>query len=138
MSHNTVLKTSIRSREALILALEEECPRWKGHIEVHEKPQAMYGYDDELRPTKAEVIIRRNYVGSAANDLGFALQPDGSWSAIISEYDTRQGYNRDWLQSIGRRTAGHEILRQNQVAGRRCERQWIQGTKKQVITVVWE
>ena len=58
-------------------------------VEVHEQAQQLYGYQDDLRPETAEVIIRRQYIGSAANDVGFKRQPSGEFEAIISEFDRR-------------------------------------------------
>lgn len=47
----------------------------------------LYGYHGDMRPETAEVVVRRRYVGSASNDLGFARQTDGAYKMIVSEYD---------------------------------------------------
>jgi hypothetical protein len=125
----------------LIAALEERCPHWKGKIEVHDTPQVMYGYDGELRPTTAELIIRRHDVGSGSNDLGFAKQKDGTYSAVISDYD-RKRYSAAWLQDLGNRVTALEIQRQSRMKGKRTEREWLKGpdntvSKKQIVTVYW-
>jgi len=58
-------------------------------IEVHDGPVTLYGYRADARPERAEIVIRREYVGRGSNDIGFARQPDGAFRAIISEYDQR-------------------------------------------------
>jgi hypothetical protein len=61
---------------------------WKeNQIEVHDEAQHLVGYQGDQRKDKANVIIRRKYVGGASNDLGFVLQEDGTYKAIVSEYD---------------------------------------------------
>jgi hypothetical protein len=53
---------------------------------------ALYGYLGDRRRETAEVVIRRRYVGTSANDLGFHRLDDGTFEAIISEYDqSRRG-----------------------------------------------
>lgn len=48
----------------------------------------LFGYQGDRRPETAELVVRRQYVGSASNDLGFARTPTG-YTPIISEYDER-------------------------------------------------
>lgn len=77
----------IRNLETLLAALAAF--GWdSGKVEVHDTPQALYGYSGDKRNEKANVIIRRNNTGvGASNDVGFVLGPDGSYKAIVSEYD---------------------------------------------------
>ncbi|MGH7307395.1 MAG: DUF1257 domain-containing protein [Candidatus Rokuibacteriota bacterium] len=58
-------------------------------IEAHDGPVTLYGYRGDARPERAEIVIRREYVGRGSNDIGFSRQPDGVFRAIISEYDQR-------------------------------------------------
>jgi hypothetical protein len=74
-----------RDRECLLQALEA-IGYGQDKVEVHDRPQTLYGYHGDARPEKAEVIIRRRHVGRASNDVGFALK-DGAYVPIISEYD---------------------------------------------------
>lgn len=77
---------AIRSQEILLAALSEL--GWAGKVEVNKTPQNLYGYHGDKRAEKAEIIIRRNNTGiGSSNDIGFALQPDGSYMPIVSEYD---------------------------------------------------
>lgn len=57
----------------------------------------------------AEVIIRRQYIGAASNDIGFKQQNDGQFEAIISEYDCQQ-YSQEWLNKLTQRYGYHTLL----------------------------
>jgi hypothetical protein len=96
LSHFTRIRTQLRDTEVLVSAL-----RAVGHsqVEVHTEPQTLYGYLGDDRPEKAEVVIRRKHIGSASNDIGFARRQDGSFEAIISDYD-RSRYGADWLAKL--------------------------------------
>jgi len=69
-------------------------------IEVHEEPQHLYGWHADRRPERAHIIIRRKFIDSASNDIGFVRQEDGSFQAIISDYDRNIGFNPDWLKKV--------------------------------------
>lgn len=97
MSHFTRLRTKLRDPDLLAAALRRV---GYPHVEVHETPQALYGYRGDARPERAEVIVRREHVGHASNDIGFARQADSSFEAIISEYD-RARHNESWLGTLG-------------------------------------
>jgi hypothetical protein len=45
-------------------------------------------------------------VGSASNDIGFKRFEDGTFTAIISEFDRRK-YLQDWLHRLIQRYAYH-------------------------------
>jgi len=65
------------------------------------KVQPLYGYQGDVRAQKAHLIIRREHVGRAANDLGFEKQPDGKYRVWVSEYDAKyNGYNEAWLGKL--------------------------------------
>lgn len=104
MSHYNNIETQIKSVPALVQALcrvPTRTGQWsKAQIEVHDKPQSLYGYKNDAREQTAEVIIRREHVGGAANDIGFKKQSDGTYTAIISDYD-RKYYTDSWLNKVG-------------------------------------
>ena len=58
------------------------------NIEVHEEAQNLFGYQGDKRKQKAHIIIRKKYVGSSSNDIGF-LREKGSkkYKIIASAYD---------------------------------------------------
>jgi Protein of unknown function (DUF1257) len=81
---------SIRDQETLLAALAA-CGYSQGKVEVHQQPVTLYDYVGKARPEKAHVIIRRNNTGiGASNDIGFLKQSDGTFKAIVSDWDTTQ------------------------------------------------
>ena len=103
MSHFTVLNTQIVEIDALVKALAEM--NFK-HVEVHETAQHLYGYQGDRRRQTAEIIIRRKYIGRASNDIGFKWNKNGTFDAIISDYDRRK-YSQQWLNRLTQRYAYH-------------------------------
>ena len=103
MSHFTTLATQITDLPSLTKALAD-----KGfmHVEIHEAPQHLHGYQGDVRKQTAEVIIRRQYVGSASNDMGFKRQENGTFEASISEHD-RHKHSPQWLNELTQRYAYH-------------------------------
>ena len=106
MSHFTCIQTQIKNQDALLKALVDVGFK---EVEVHETAQHLYGYQGDLRSQTAEVIIRRQYIGSASNDIGFKRQKDGQFEAIISEYD-RHKYSQEWLNSLSQRYGYHMLM----------------------------
>jgi len=102
MSHYTQIRTQIREVPMLLKVLAE---MGFNTVECHEQAQQLYGYQGDLRPETAEVIIRRKFIGPLANDVGFKRQDSGEFQAIISEYDGRTRCNATWLQELNRRYA---------------------------------
>jgi hypothetical protein len=103
MSHFNNFETIITDKEALIRALCR-CDNRNGNIfrknqiEDHNEATHLYGYQDDQRAQKANIIIRRHNVGGAANDLGF-IEANGTYKAIISDYDSGF-YNKQWLGKL--------------------------------------
>ena len=57
----------------------------------YDKPETgealqLVGYRGDIRPETAQIVIRRKYVGSASNDLGF-MKTDRGYVPLVSEYD---------------------------------------------------
>lgn len=117
MSHFTVVRLAVTDREALLAALRSM--GYDGKVEVHDGPVALIGYDGVPREldgktVTAEVVIRRQHLWSAANDIGFAQQSDGTYVAYISEYDRRvqPAWHTRVLQEYGAAKATKELRRQ--------------------------
>lgn len=106
MSHFTTIKTKFANDNALLKALTDLDFR---DVEHHQLPQSLYGYQGDLRPQSAEIIIRRKFVGPASNDIGFKRGSDGNFEAIISEFD-RGKYSQTWLDNLLRRYAYHATV----------------------------
>jgi hypothetical protein len=114
MSVYKEIRTEFRNRESLLAAFKEL------GIPVETSPGntiGLYGYHNDLRPEKASVVVRRQHVGSASNDLGFAWDAENNvFKAIISEYDTHAG-GRDIVNRLKQPYAKQEINRQAKARG---------------------
>ena len=82
--------------ESLLLAALADL----GYAEV-ERGEALplYGYQGDVRKERAEVVVRRRFIGSASNDLGFARTAEG-YTPIISEYDQRTMHGGKFVASL--------------------------------------
>ena len=96
MSAYHTQKTCYKDKDCLIEALGEMGYK---NVEVHEVAQHLYGYHGDKRAQTANIIVRRRYVDSAANDLGFVKQEDGTYSAIVSDYDSGK-HNTQWMTKL--------------------------------------
>ena len=96
MSAYAQLETIYKDRDCLVAALNEQ-----GYttVEVHDEAQALCGYHGDLRQQKANVIVRRQYVGGSSNDLGFVKKEDGTYAAIVSDFDSRK-HNTKWFTDL--------------------------------------
>lgn len=61
---------------------------------------SLVGYMGDERTEQATIIIRRNQLNSASNDIGFTRGPDGTFRAIISDYDRSIGFDDAWLSRL--------------------------------------
>ncbi len=122
MSHYVECTPGFKDREALIEALVavgfDRC-----QIETHEEAVPLFGYQGDQRPQKAHIIIRRQHVGVAANDVGWERTPDGSYRAWISEYDDRHRFNPEMQNRIKQEYAYQVIARQQRDRGRTVSRE---------------
>lgn len=106
MSHYSKIETQIVERDSLLKALYD---MGYSNIEVHEKAQHLYGYQGDLRPEQANVIIRRKYISGESNDIGFRLTAEGTYQAIVSEYD-QELLGNDWVNKVCQRYAEHAVV----------------------------
>ncbi len=128
MSHYSEVQIEFRDRAALVAALNRL--GFQGKVEVHQEAKSLYGYQGDRRDQQAHIIIRRQHVGPAANDLGFQRQSDGTYRVYISDYDRDYNrYNGEWLgrlkQAYGvekakaeARKNGYRVTEQKQGDGR--------------------
>lgn len=116
MSHFSTLKTNVSDPDALRRAiLEVGSPIGGKFQEQHVICQTgltLYGYtgDDRsrLKPSDpnyaplCEVVIRRQTIGEASNDVGFSRGPDGNLQAHISDWDEKW-FGAAWLNKVQQR-----------------------------------
>ena len=107
MSHYTKVKTQIKSELALMQALADL--GFDQHkVQKHAEAQQLQGYQGDMREQRAEIILPRRHVGSASNDIGFKKAEDGTYEAIISDYDKRR-YDKNWLGKLTQRYAYNNL-----------------------------
>lgn len=144
MSEYHAVKTIYKDKEALVEALGE-MGYTKEMVELHDTPQQLIDYCG--RPTKyldkngdkANIIVRRKYVGGSANDLGFAKQADGTYAAIISQFDLgkhsvkwQNKLQQNYTEKVTIKTAakqGFKFLGKKTVAGK-VQLQWLDTRSK--------
>ena len=94
MSHYVECRPGFKDRRALIEAIVA-AGFDRSQIETHEEAVPLFGYQGDRRPERAHIVIRREHVGTAANDVGWERLPDGTYRAWISEYDQRHRFNAE-------------------------------------------
>lgn len=62
-------------------------------------PKALVGYMGDARKQLADVIIRRAQIGGSSNDIGFRRNPNGTYEAVISDFDSRK-HGETWLNKV--------------------------------------
>jgi hypothetical protein len=142
MSHFVECQTEFRDPQALVAALIA-CGFAAEQIEVHEHPVPLYGYQGDVRPQRAHIVIRRQHVGSGANDVGWERQADGTYRAWISEFDAGVGpfvhrrestrFNPAMQNRIKQEYAYQVIERQQRARGRSVSRQRLPSGEIEVL-----
>ena len=106
-------QTDLKCAKPLISALNE----MGFPTEYSEQPLPLYGYHGDKRQQTANIVIRRANIGAASNDVGFALQPDGTYAAIISEFDSVK-FNQTWLGQLRAGYVEHWQIASQRARGR--------------------
>ena len=115
MSKYGLLETQIADPRYLIAALGEMGYR----VEVHPQGAALVGYEGHERAEKANIIIRRQQLDSASNDIGFARTSEGRYVARLSEYDQGIGFNQKWLNRV------HQLYKEKQTIATAKEKGYV-------------
>lgn len=124
MSHYVECRPNFKDRQALIDALIA-VGFARDQVEVYDEAVALYGYRGDQRQQKAHVVIRRQHVGQAANDVGWERLPDGTYRAWISEFDGRNRFNETMQNRIKQEYAFAAVSRQQRALGRTVERRML-------------
>ncbi len=109
---------TFRDRRLLLAALTDI-----GYPVVEEgKDLPLYGYQGDKRPETADIVIRRQHIGRASNDVGFARTPEG-FMPVVSAFDQRTllggafiarlrtAYSEQVVQEVQRRLHGTAVRR---------------------------
>ena len=132
MSHYVECNPGFKDQHALIEALVAVGFE-RNQIEVHEETVPLYGYQGDERPQRAHIAIRRQHVGSGANDVGWERMPDGTFRAWISEYDSRHRFNPEVQARIKQEYAYHAVSRQQRAMGRTVERRMLANGEIEIL-----
>lgn len=114
MSKYTENQTEYRDSALLVECLQEMGIK---QVDVHKTAQPLIGYHGDKRAETAEIIIPRKVVGRASNDIGFKLGANGSYTAIISEYDSATGYDAKWQAKLKATYAERGIIQKAKQKG---------------------
>jgi uncharacterized protein DUF1257 len=87
------LETKVTEERFLIEALQELGYR----PDVCPEGRFLIGYRGDERHERAHVIIPRQQLDCASNDIGFARDATRVFRALISEYDRGIGFDDAWL-----------------------------------------
>lgn len=125
MSEYVRIQTEFRDQECLVAALADiGLTRVETGHELH-----LYGYQGDRRAQTADVVVRREFLGASANDLGFRRTAAG-YEMIVSAYDQHatlpearrkllaQRYSRHAFSKLARQKGGRL---QEQAAGKRLK-----------------
>lgn len=139
MSHYSRIRSKMKKRSALVKALKDMGFR-EDQIEVHDDAVNLYGYQGDVRQQKANIVIRRKHVGGAANDIGFVRMEDGTYEAIVSDYDRgngasrknelttgTRGYSGKWMELLNQRYSFRVIEEQANIEGFALEERYENG-----------
>lgn len=132
MSRYCTVETQFIDGDALVAALIETGNWTAEQIEIHTDPQNLFGYGGDRRAQKAHIIIRRKYVGSASNDIGFIQKEDETYEAIISEYDSRR-YGKKWIGQLTGNYAYHRVRIEQEARGRTVSRERCPNGRQRVV-----
>ncbi len=132
MSHFVECQNEFHDPQALIASLVE-CGFEESQIEIHDQAVQLFGYQGDERPQRAHIVIRRQHVGQAANDVGWERLPDGTYRGWISEYDARHRFNPEMQSRIKQEYAFHAVRRQQVALGRTVERRMLDNGEIEVV-----
>lgn len=131
MSHYTVRTLEITNEAALVAALKE-----LGFTpEVHAEARQLVGYQGDARAQRAHVIVRRDQLTSASNDLGFLRGANGKYEVVVSEYDERAGYGVAWQRKLQCLVGQHVLMLEAPLRGFQAERRKDARGRPQVVLV---
>lgn len=134
MSRYVTVKTTFKNKKALVASLMETGNWTQEQIEINDNSKSLFGFQGDKRSQVAQIIIRRKYIGRSSNDIGFAIGEDGSYGAVISEYDSHI-YGRKWISRLKSNYACYQIKQEQESRGRTVSRSRCSETGQQRIEV---
>ena len=132
MSAYLLLRTEFRDRAALRAALEAIGLPFE---ESRACSLQLRGYENDLRPERANFVIRKQHLNIASNDLGFAWDPKTrSFNTIVSEYDRGVPETTRVLRRLNQEYPIAYGIQRARAKGYRAERRVVGDDVQAVIT----
>jgi hypothetical protein len=122
------LLTPMTDQECLLAALADlgfDATR----VEVHATAVNLVGYAGDRRAQAANIVIRRQHVGAASNDVGFLASATG-YQAFVSGYDHPR-FGTMWLAQLNGRYQTYWTAKQVRLAAE--ERRRLDEERKRVL-----
>jgi hypothetical protein len=113
MSAYLTLLTPMTDQECVLAALVD-VGFDASKIQVHATPVNLVGYRGDQRSQTANIVIRRQHIGSASNDVGFLASPTG-YQAFVSGYDNPR-FGAGWITQLNHRYQVHWTAKQERLA----------------------
>lgn len=124
MSEYHQVAVEFHDEESLLQSLKEINNNY--NPEVHKEAVNLYGYQGDRRSEKAHIVIPRNQVGVASNDVGFFKNKDGSYKMIVSEYDQRTYWTESFVNKLKQTYAKNVILKNSKKMKHKLKSQQVQ------------
>lgn len=128
MSAYITLLTPMTDQECLLAALAD-LGFDAAKIEVHATPVSLVGYAGDRRAQAANIVIRREHVGAASNDVGFLASATG-YQAFVSGYDHPR-FGAGWLTQLISRYQIHLTAKHERIAAE--ERRRLEEERQRVV-----
>ena len=128
MSAYLTLLTPITDQECLLAALVD-LGFDTTKVEAHAAPVQLVGYAGDLRTQTANIVIRRQHVGAASNDVGFLATPTG-YQAMVSGYDHPQ-FGAGWITQLSQRYQVHSDAKNERLAAE--ERRQLEEERQRLV-----
>lgn len=110
ISEYVIIQCEYNDPECIKESIKELGYQYEEHVEA----QNLTGYEGSRREQKAHIIVRRQHVGAAANDIGFRRKANGKYELVISEFDQRRGSKSatDFLTNLKQIYSKHKSVKQ--------------------------
>ncbi len=128
MSAYITLMTPMTDQECLLAALAD-LGFDNNKVEVHAEAVNLVGYGGDRRAQTANIVIRRQHVGTASNDVGFLATATG-FQAFVSGYDHPR-FGSAWLAQLATRYQSHWTTKKERLAAE--ERRRLEEERNQLV-----
>ena len=109
MSKYKEITTQITDPDHITAALDDMGVPYEVAAAGQEIP--LYGYQGDQRDETGAVVVRREHIGSASNDIGWSLDPEtGAYQLYLSEYDAGSvKAARNIVEGVAQRCAFYKL-----------------------------